>query len=551
MKKKFLLITLGMLIATTVFASPDGLKLKCSVSNKGTMSISGENVSDGMGVNLQIENPNGSRVFFKQTEGDKNGTFKLEIDMEKAIPKSGSYTLKAMSQKGVNSEEVFSYCKVSELTEIVNLINREKLNPETAKIKIADILKNADNKQTLSYINLVIKQMLDSEFEDESAAFLADEESITLDNIKTIMTKISVVNVLSEITNVTEVKNLFSSYDEDLKTENIKEFSQITETIKERCMDRIAQSTQSYINMSDFYEKMYHTIILSKLDFAYGTGAVLEILKEYDDIFDLTILESSDNDKNAMLLKIAKAFEDGKVNTIEDVTNILDVKILKYTSTSSGGSGSSKRGSSSIGTVVSTPNVDFTQTVETKKIKFEDLNGFEWAQQGIDKLVELGVLKGYSDTEFVPGNNVTRAEFCAMLCRLFGVTEVKGKTNFADVLENDWFAGCVNAMSKEGIVKGRENQLFCPNDFVTRQDAVVMLFRALQKYSNVLVAEQAFEFSDKDNISEYALSAVNSLKENNIVSGKNNNLFAPIDNMIRAEAAQMMYNTYIFVEGEV
>ncbi len=49
---------------------------------------------------------------------------------------------------------------------------------------------------------------------------------------------------------------------------------------------------------------------------------------------------------------------------------------------------------------------------------FSDLNGYKWAEDAINALYKMQVIKGYSDAEFGPGGNISRIEFIAMYSRL-------------------------------------------------------------------------------------------------------------------------------------
>ena len=77
--------------------------------------------------------------------------------------------------------------------------------------------------------------------------------------------------------------------------------------------------------------------------------------------------------------------------------------------------------------------VEFSKTIKEKSFSeslnlasqenetmhhFEDLEGFEWAEESIDTLYNMGVIKGYTDKEFGPAANITRIDFICMLARV-------------------------------------------------------------------------------------------------------------------------------------
>lgn len=55
---------------------------------------------------------------------------------------------------------------------------------------------------------------------------------------------------------------------------------------------------------------------------------------------------------------------------------------------------------------------------EAKQHKFEDIGNYTWAEDSINTLYSMGVIKGYTDTEFGPAANITRIDFICMLARI-------------------------------------------------------------------------------------------------------------------------------------
>ena len=55
--------------------------------------------------------------------------------------------------------------------------------------------------------------------------------------------------------------------------------------------------------------------------------------------------------------------------------------------------------------------------VESEQNSFVDIASYQWAASSIQTLFELGIVKGYSDTEFGPAKNISRIEFITMLSR--------------------------------------------------------------------------------------------------------------------------------------
>ncbi len=85
-------------------------------------------------------------------------------------------------------------------------------------------------------------------------------------------------------------------------------------------------------------------------------------------------------------------------------------------STGSGSSGGTAGGSTAPVPENPVPNPSVSQ--------FTDLPTSHWASADVSKMVEMGLVKGISTTEFAPERNITRAEFSALLIRALGITPV-------------------------------------------------------------------------------------------------------------------------------
>ena len=71
------------------------------------------------------------------------------------------------------------------------------------------------------------------------------------------------------------------------------------------------------------------------------------------------------------------------------------------------------------------------------------------------------------------------------------------------------------------------------------QDAATLLYRLVKPQEAENVPD--FGFGDKDNISKYALDAVNYLASKNVINGVGNGSFEPMSLCTRAQAAKIIY----------
>lgn len=235
----------------------------------------------------------------------------------------------------------------------------------------------------------------------------------------------------------------------------------------------------------------------------------------------------------------------------EEIDAILSEKepgkadVPKYTggNRTGGGGGGSGGGNFS---VAYEPPVDLPPSTETPEPEraFQDLDESMWAYDAIMKLNELGVMEGY-DGYICPNDGVTRAEFAKMLLKAFHLSCDMPKTDFSDFDKTQWWSETIGVIAGCGIMNGRADGSFAPDDAITRQEAAATLMRTIQ-FANLSLYTKNEEvvFADSGDIDNYAKEAVSTLQKFGILSGIGNNLFAPKAAVTRAEAAMMIFNLY-------
>lgn len=172
---------------------------------------------------------------------------------------------------------------------------------------------------------------------------------------------------------------------------------------------------------------------------------------------------------------------------------------------------------------------------------FTDVND-NWAVRYISNLVASGIFKGVSATEFSPNSHITRGMFVTVLGRLEKVSNQDGATQFRDVPKNAYYAPYIKWASNTGIVSGYVDGNFHPNLEISRQDVAVILERYLKnKGISLATMSEGNPFADAEQISPYAVKAVNSIQKLEIMDGKQGNLFAPADSLIRSEASKIIF----------
>ncbi|MBQ7053861.1 MAG: S-layer homology domain-containing protein [Oscillospiraceae bacterium] len=171
-------------------------------------------------------------------------------------------------------------------------------------------------------------------------------------------------------------------------------------------------------------------------------------------------------------------------------------------------------------------------------LRFTDLTSYAWAEDAINALAEAGIIKGTSASTYSPAANITRADFALLLVRAFKL-ESDNAENFADVSASDYFAQELAIARNTGIVSGIGENKFAPRNTITRQDMMVIVYRALQKTGGGSGVYDEPQYEDYATVAEYAKPAVTALIGTGIVNGKSG-LIAPTDYTTRAEVAVLL-----------
>ena len=156
----------------------------------------------------------------------------------------------------------------------------------------------------------------------------------------------------------------------------------------------------------------------------------------------------------------------------------------------------------------------------------------------INALAADGIIKGTTASTFAPANNITRADFALLLVRAFRL-ESTNTDNFADVTASDYFAPELAIARNAGIVNGIGDNRYAPRKTITRQDMMVIVYRALQTLNVGFGACDEPQHEDYATVAEYAREAVTALIGANLVNGKNGQI-APTDYTTRAEVAVLI-----------
>lgn len=196
---------------------------------------------------------------------------------------------------------------------------------------------------------------------------------------------------------------------------------------------------------------------------------------------------------------------------------------------------------------------------------FNDVINHGWARRNMEAVFSKGIMANETPERFGPDRPITRGEFATLLVKALaielndgpysseGIVKSPTRPTFDDVRPNMglpyWDYKYIETAARAGIVQGKYPRRFVPNEFLTREQAAVMIARALEA-KLARTPEQALtqltkEFTDAPSIEYYALQSVAAISKTGIVVGKQNDpndvskgySFLPKNTLTRAEAS--------------
>ena len=316
-------------------------------------------------------------------------------------------------------------------------------------------------------------------------------------------------------------------------------------------------------------EKEYDSIKDFRAGFkiAYGISCINDANKyEMEEVLD--VFEEETGECSSEISKLAKLSESkkekayeymvlsikkNKIKSLSELEALLDEAYEDATkdSNSSGGGSSGGGGGGAVVSGKATGNgiirPDEKEAVSENKTEmiFMDLSEEHWSAESVRWLRDRGVVNGTDKGTFEPDREVTREEFTKMIVAVCGFELSDGELKFEDADKDMWYAPYIVTATELGVVKGISENDFGIGQNISRQDMAVMVERAAEIKGAELLAEREYTgFADEADISDYAKMAVRSLFGAGIINGKGNDIFDPLGNATRAEAAKIIYEAF-------
>lgn len=185
-----------------------------------------------------------------------------------------------------------------------------------------------------------------------------------------------------------------------------------------------------------------------------------------------------------------------------------------------------------------TVNVEFTPRVMSNP--FTDVRSTDWFYDAVNYVYSEGIMDGTSVYMFSPNNATSRGMLVTILWRLAGEPVVTG-TSFSDVSGSSYYYYAVLWASKYGIVDGLGNNMFGPDQAITREQFAVILYRYAQHCGYSTSANSTLVgYADSNKISSYALTAMRWACGAGLFEGDERANLNPQGQTTRAAAAKLL-----------
>jgi len=182
---------------------------------------------------------------------------------------------------------------------------------------------------------------------------------------------------------------------------------------------------------------------------------------------------------------------------------------------------------------------------------FSDLTEEHWAYNIVLDMHEKGYISGFYDGTFKPEDYVTKEQFATLLYKILKPSET-GKLSFTDVTSDYWSKQYVDVMGQYMEYKNINGSLyFEPGSFVKRESVAMALSKTLKLSEETANLELINHFSDREQISPEAQSAVALCLEHKMMSGNADGTFNPNSYLKRAEISAVLNNVLKNVDEEV
>ena len=172
---------------------------------------------------------------------------------------------------------------------------------------------------------------------------------------------------------------------------------------------------------------------------------------------------------------------------------------------------------------------------------FIDVAEGDWFYDAVVYAYQNELMDGVGGNRFAPNSETTRAQLVTILYRLEGEPAVSGDLPFTDVEAGIWYTDAILWAAQNNIVNGVSDTEFAPGDEITRQQLVTILYRyAEAKGYDVSASADLSGYPDAGQVQDYAQPAMAWAVAENIIQGMEDGTLKPAGNASRAQIATIL-----------
>ncbi len=201
-------------------------------------------------------------------------------------------------------------------------------------------------------------------------------------------------------------------------------------------------------------------------------------------------------------------------------------------------------------TTESTTSAPVTQAT-TVAVSFSDISHRAWAVDAIKAMASKGYIVGVGADKFSPDANCKRCDFAIVLMKMLNLSDSDVNAEYDDISSKDYYYDYVMAALANGIEAGVTNNEFRPDDYITREEVMVMVYKGLVKAGVSMDTDTSVlgDFTDASSIASENREAVAALINSGAISGTSDTTLEPKANITRAQMAVIMNNVDQTVNG--
>ncbi|WP_036487662.1 S-layer homology domain-containing protein [Myxosarcina sp. GI1] len=198
--------------------------------------------------------------------------------------------------------------------------------------------------------------------------------------------------------------------------------------------------------------------------------------------------------------------------------------------------------------IAESPEAETPDTAGTPKTVFKDVSQDYWAYPFVATLAEQGLITGSSENLFEPNKLITRASMATMVSMAFNRPENQASKSFTDITDQNAIATDINKTVGMGFMKGYSDSEFRPLENIPRYQVLVALATGLGLTPSQEPQAILQQFNDRDGIPDWATEQVAAATEAGLLVNRPdfaNNALNPNQPATRAEVAAMIYQALV------